>query len=98
MFILLLSSIDNASNDTKCVLLSNQKCMIQPTLINLHLYPFSVKFDRCVGSCNTLNTLSNKLCMANKTEDVNLSVFNMITGYIIYHANLNVNLMEEIVI
>ena len=31
MFIVLLSSIVNASDHTKCVSLSNQKCMIQPT-------------------------------------------------------------------
>ena len=52
IFIVLLSSIVNVSNHTKCVLLSNQKCMIQPTLSNLHpneysqefhYYPFSVK-------------------------------------------------------
>ena len=63
--------------------------MIQPTLINLHPYeysqefhyfPFVVKLDRCVGSCNTLNDLSNKVCVPSKTEDLNLSVFNMITG------------------
>ena len=36
MFIVLLSSITNASNHTKYISLSNQKCMIQPTLINLH--------------------------------------------------------------
>ena len=36
IFIGLLSSIVNASNHTKCVWLSNQKCMIQPTLVNLH--------------------------------------------------------------
>ena len=36
MFIVLLSSIVNTSNHTKCVLLSNQKQMIQPTLINLN--------------------------------------------------------------
>ena len=36
MFIVLLTSIVNASNHTKCVSLSNQKCKIQPTLINLH--------------------------------------------------------------
>ena len=36
MFIVLLTSIVNASNNTKCVFLSNQKCKIQPTLINLH--------------------------------------------------------------
>ena len=70
MFIVLLSSIVNVSNHTKCVSLSNQKCMVQPTLINLHLneysqefhyYPFSVKLDRCVGRCNTLNDLCNKV-------------------------------------
>ena len=70
MFIVLLSNILDGSNHTKFVLLSNQKCMTQPTLINLHpneysqefnYYPFDVKLDRCVGSCNTLNDLSNKV-------------------------------------
>ena len=89
IFIELLTGLVNGSNHTKCVSLSNQKCMIQPTLINLHpneysqefhYYPFAVKLDRCVGSCNTLNDLSNKVCIPNKTEDLNLSVFNLITG------------------
>ena len=63
--------------------------MIQSTLINLrpnehsqefHYYPFAVKLDRCVGSCNTLNDLSNKVCVANKTNDLNLSVFSIIAS------------------
>ena len=29
-------------------------------------------------SCNTFDGLSNKLCIQNRTEDLNLSVFNMI--------------------
>ena len=65
VFIVLLSNIVNGSNYTKCVSLNNQKCMTQPTLVNLHpneysqefhYYPFAVKLDRCVGSCNTLKT------------------------------------------
>ena len=36
--------------------------------------------DRCVGSCNSLNDLSNRLCVPNKTKDLNRSVFHMITG------------------
>ena len=24
-----------------------------------HLYPFAIKLDRCVGSCNPLNDISN---------------------------------------
>ena len=39
-----------------------------------------VYLDRCVGSCNTLNDLSHKVCVPNKAEDLNVSVFNMITG------------------
>ena len=89
IFIGLLTSLVNGSNNAKCVLLSNQKCIIQPTLIDLHpneysqefhYYPFTVKLDRCVGNCNTLNHLSNKVCVPNKIEDLNLSVLNMITG------------------
>ena len=45
-----------------------------------HYYPFSVKLERCAGSSNTVNDLSNKACVPNKTEDLNLSVFNMITS------------------
>ena len=59
--------------------------MIQPNLINLHPNECSQEFhwyalDRSVGSCNALNDLSNKLCVLNKTENLNLSVFNLITG------------------
>ena len=89
MFIVLLSSIVNTSNHTKCVSLCNQKCEIQPTIINLqpneycqefHYYPFLVKLDRCFGSCNTVIDLSNKICIPNKIGKLNLTVFNMITG------------------
>ena len=89
MFIVLLTSIINAINHTKCVSLSSQKCDIQSTLINLHPneynqelhhYPFAVKLDRCVRSCNTLNKVPNTVCAPNKTEDLNIHVFNIITG------------------
>ena len=46
----------------------------------LHYYPFVIKLDRCVESCNTLNDLPNKVWVPNKTEDLHLSMSNMITG------------------
>ena len=78
MFIVLLTSIVNSSSlvnafgHTKFVSLSNQKCNMQPTLTNLHpneysqephYHSFVVKVDKCVGSCNTLNHLSNRVCV-----------------------------------
>ena len=90
MFMGLLINIVNASNHAKCVSLSNHKCEIQLIFINLHLNEcsqenftairFTVKLNKCVGSCTTLNDLSDKVCVPNKTEDLNLNVFNMITG------------------
>ena len=59
------------------------------TIANLHpdeysqefrYYLFAVKLDKCVGSCNTLNDLSNNECLMNKTEHLNEYVFNMIAG------------------
>ena len=98
IFIVFLASVLSTSNHTKCVSLSNQKCEIPPTLINLHpneysqelhCYLFAVKLDRRIGNCNTLNDFSNKECAPDKTEDLNL---------IINHANVNINLTVEVVI
>ena len=88
IFIALLTGLVNGSNHTKCISLSNQKYMIQPTLINLHrkeysqefpYYPFPFKLERYFESCNTLIDSFNKECN-NKTEDFNISVFNIITS------------------
>ena len=77
MLIGLLTNTDNASNDTKCVSLNNQQCMTQRTCINfhpnkqsqgLHYYPFAVNFDRCAGNCNTLDDLSNRVCIPKKQK------------------------------
>ena len=89
MFMGLLTSIVNAFDHTKCVSLNNQQFMPQSNLINLNrneytqglrYYPFAVNLDRCVPSCNTLNDLSNEVCVPNKTGDLNISIFKLITG------------------
>ena len=70
------------------MLLSNQKRMIQPSLVNLdsneysqelHCYASAVNLDRCARSLNTHDDLSNKVCIPNETKDLNLHVLNMIT-------------------
>ena len=67
--------------------LSNQKCEIQLTLVNLHsnefnqeLHCYLFKSDKCARSFNTLNDLSNRVCVPNKTEDLNIHIFNMTAG------------------
>ena len=48
--------------------------------MNFHYYLFAVKLNRCFRSYNTLNDLSIKVYVPNKTKELNLSVFNMVTG------------------
>ena len=70
----------SASSHTKCISLSSQKCMPQPTLINLHsneysqelhCYPLAVNLETCAGNCNTFDNLSNKACVPSETKDLN---------------------------
>ena len=70
IFIRLLTGLVNVFYHSKCILLSNQKCQFQLTLINLHsneymntvknfttIYFQLIQID--VGSSNTLNDLGN---------------------------------------
>ena len=70
MFIRLLTIVVNAFNHTIFVSLNNQQSMTQPTLINIYpneysqglrYYQFAINLGGCVGSCNTLNDISNKV-------------------------------------
>ena len=63
--------------------------MTQPTLISLnpnkysqelHYYLFVVNLVKYIGNLNTLNDLSNRICVPNKTEDLKIDIFNLITG------------------
>ena len=63
--------------------------MTQPTLISLnpnkysqelHYYLFVVNLVKYIGNLNTLNDLSNRICVPNKKEDLKINIFNLITG------------------
>ena len=88
-FFVLLTTLVNDSTHTNCVSLSYQKCEIPPNPINvhpneysqeLHYYLFAFELDRFVGSCNSLNDLSNEVCVPNKIGHLNIHIFNMLRG------------------
>ena len=59
--------------------LNNEQYKTRPFLNNLNSPELKcqqcmVILDKCNGSCNTFSNISNKICVPNKTEDVNLSV------------------------
>ena len=81
-FALLSFSSSLALEQTKCLFLNDEPCMVRPTLIDLNLvelkyYPFMISLDQCSGSCNVL---SPKICAPKETKDINVKAFNMITN------------------
>ena len=56
------------SQNIKCISLNNQLCLVWSLLVALNpselLYcPFMVNLDRYIGNCNTLNDLTDVICV-----------------------------------
>ena len=54
------------------------------------LYPFSIKVNKCNGSCNNINNPYAKLCVPDVVKSLNVKVFNLMsrineTRHIIWH-------------
>ena len=86
-FIGLLTGLINGSNHTKCVTFTYHNCMTQATRINLHPSEYNQEFHYCALLLNQIDVLEVVIVLMtyivrvpNKTEDLNLSGFNVITG------------------
>ena len=60
-----------ARDQTKCLFLNDEPCMVIPTLIDMNpvefkYYPFMISLNKCTGSCNVL---SRKICVLKETKD-----------------------------
>ena len=42
-------------------------------------YPYSIKRNKCKGSCNTINDPYAKICVPDQIKDANVKVFNQIS-------------------
>ena len=47
-------------NSSKRISMSNQECKVRPEIVNVisnepTFYPYSVKINKCIGSCNNIN-------------------------------------------
>ena len=68
----------------KCVSMSNQECKIRPEIININsnkpsFYPYSIKVNKCSGSCNNINDPYSKLCVPDVVKNINVKVFNLMS-------------------
>ena len=82
-------------NSLEYVSIENQECKIRPEIINVNtnepvFYRFSIKGNKCSGSCNRINDPYAKLCVPDVVKNINVKVFNLMskineTRHIIWH-------------
>ena len=71
-------------NSLECVSMNNQECKIKSDIINTNnnepvFYPFSIKVNKCIGSCNNINDPYAKLCVPDVVKNINIRVFNLMS-------------------
>ena len=62
----------------------NEKCKIRTEIINVTtnkpmFYPYSIKINKCKGSCNTIIDPHAKLCVPDTIKNINVKVFNLMS-------------------
>ena len=86
LFIVLLSFSESltrevkVSDQTKCLFLNDEPCMVRSTIIYMNLvelkyYPFMISLNKCIGSCTYLQKF-----VFQKKKRHNINVINMITN------------------
>ena len=81
---LLFFSNSPSINPLECILMKNQECKARPKIVNINsnnpiFYPFSIKINRCRGSCNDINDPYAKICVPDPVKNLNVKVFNLMT-------------------
>ena len=87
MFVIIMSSFScNALNAVplKCASMNNQECKIRREIININsneptFYPYSIKVNKCSGSCSNINDPYAKLFVPDIVKNVNVKVFNLMS-------------------
>ena len=65
--------------------MNNQECKVRPQISNITgddpvFLLFSIKTNKCSGSCNNINNPCAKLCVPDVVKNLNVKVFNLVSG------------------
>ena len=66
------------------VSMNNQECKVRSETVNVNsnerlFYPFSIKTNKCMGSCNNINDPCAKFCVSDAVKNINIKVFNLMS-------------------
>ena len=64
--------------------MNNRKSKVRPQIVNVNsdepvFFPFSIKINKCNGSCNNINDSYAKMCVPDVVKNLNVKVFNLMS-------------------
>ena len=64
-------------NSLECISMNNQECKARTKIIDGNnnepvFYPYSIKVNKCSGSCNNINNAYGKLCVPDIVKNINV--------------------------
>ena len=67
-----------------CISLKHQECKVRAKIVDINsnnpmFYPFSVKVNKCSGSCNNINDPYAKMCVPDTAKYLIVKVFNLMS-------------------
>ena len=77
VFFLGLSILSNLTNALDCISVKHGECKVRPKIISINsndliFYPFSVKINKCNGSCNNINDPYARICVSDIVKNLML--------------------------
>ena len=69
-------------NSLECISINNQECKARPKVIYVNnnepiFYPYSIKVNKCSGSCGSINNPYAKIFSPNIIKNISVKVFNL---------------------
>ena len=76
---LVLMSVSSLSQN--CLLLKNQECKVRIIVIDndYMTFPYKIKVDKCVGSCNDVENSYFKVCTPDIAKNISVKIFDLIS-------------------
>ena len=71
-------------NPLKRISIKNQECKVRPEIVDINsnnpiFYPFSIKINKCSGTCNNISNPYAKVCVPDTVKNLNVKVFNLMS-------------------
>ena len=66
-------------NSPDCFLLKNVECNVRKVIVNndYMTFPYKIKVDKCVGSCNDVKNPYFKVCLPHVFKNISIKVFDL---------------------